>query len=267
MLQGTPESEWLIDEHDASIEGFAAQFSVDNGERVDFKINTDSTNYRIEIYRIGYYGGDGARRVATIDRNLATPQNQPVPIFDPTRRLVDAGNWSVSASWDVPEDAVSGVYFARLERLDGSGGANMIPFIVRDDQNASDITFQTSDTTWQAYNWWGGYNLYGGIDEAGRDGRASAVSYNRPFITRDGGFASGPQDFIFSVEYPTIRWLEQNGYDVNYISGIDTARSGAQLLNSQGLSFGRSRRILVGRPARECRSGARCRRQSRLPER
>jgi hypothetical protein len=233
MLQGTPESEWLIDEHDASIEGFAAQFSVDNGERVDFKINTDSTNYRIEIYRIGYYGGDGARRVATIDRNLTTPQIQPVPIFDPTRRLVDAGNWSVSASWDVPEDAVSGVYFARLERLDGTGGANMIPFIVRDDENPSDITFQTSDTTWQAYNWWGGYNLYGGIDEPGREGRASAVSYNRPFITRDGGFASGPQDFIFSVEYPTIRWLEQNGYDVNYISGIDTARSGSQLFNSQ----------------------------------
>lgn len=233
MLPGTPESEWLINQHDASIEGFAAQFSVDNGERVDFKINTDSTRYRIDIYRIGYYGGDGARRVASIERNLTTPQVQPVPLFDPTRRLVDAGNWSVSASWDVPEDAVSGVYFARLERLDGQGGANMIPFIVRDDENPSDITFQTSDTTWQAYNWWGGYNLYGGIDEPGRDGRSSAVSYNRPFITRDGGFAAGPQDFIFSVEYPTIRWLEQNGYDINYISGIDTARSGAQLLNSQ----------------------------------
>lgn len=233
MLPGTPESEWLIDFHDPTIEGYAAQFSVDNGQRVDFKINTDSTNYRIEIYRIGYYGGAGARRVATIERNLTAPQVQPVPLFDPTRRLVDAGNWSVSASWDVPADAVSGVYFARLERLDGQGGANMIPFIVRDDENPSDITFQTSDTTWQAYNWWGGYNLYGGIDQPGRDGRASAVSYNRPFITRDGGFAAGPQDFIFSVEYPTIRWLEQNGYDVNYISGIDTARSGAQLLNSE----------------------------------
>lgn len=233
MKPGNPSSEWLIDQHDPSIEGFAAQFSVDNGQRVDFKINTNSTNYRIDIYRIGYYGGDGARRVATINRNLATPQVQPVPVFDPTRRLVDAGNWSVSASWDVPTDAVSGVYFAKLTRLDGNGGANMIPFIVRDDENPSDITFQTSDTTWQAYNWWGGYNLYGGIDQAGREGRASAVSYNRPFITRDGGFAAGPQDFIFSVEYPAIRWLEQNGYDINYISGIDTARSGAQLLNSE----------------------------------
>ncbi len=44
---------------------------------------------------------------------------------------------------------------------------------------------------------------------------------------------SGPQDFIFGVEYPAIRWLEQNGYSVNYISGVDTARDGAQLLNSE----------------------------------
>lgn len=232
MKQGTPESEWLFDQADSSIEGYAAQFTIDHGQKVDFKINTDAKNYRIDIYRLGYYNGDGARKVATINQNLTTAQIQPDPLFDPTTKLVDAGNWSVSASWDIPMDAVSGVYVAELTRLD-TGGQNMIPFIVRDDEAPSDITFQTSDTTWQAYNWWGGYNLYGGIDASGRVGRADAVSYNRPIITRDGGFSAGPQDFIFGAEYPTIRWLEQNGYDVNYISGIDTARDGAQLLNSK----------------------------------
>ncbi|ODT82135.1 MAG: Mo-co oxidoreductase dimerization domain protein [Pelagibacterium sp. SCN 64-44] len=223
----------MIGAGDPSIEGYAAQFTLNHGETVDFKINTDSTNYRIDIYRLGYYGGDGARRVATIDRSLTAAQVQPLPMFNPDTRLVDAGNWSVSASWSIPEDAVSGVYFAKLTRLDGSGGSNMIPFIVRDDEAPSDITFQTSDTTWQAYNWWGGYNLYGGIDAGGHAGRASAVSYNRPIITRDGGFSAGPQDYIFGAEYAAIRFLEQNGYDVNYISGIDTASTAAQLLNSQ----------------------------------
>ncbi|WDR02951.1 DUF4082 domain-containing protein [Devosia algicola] len=231
--QGTPENVWMIGEADASIEGFAQQFTINHGQTVDFKIDTDSTNYRIDIYRLGYYGGDGARKVATIDKNLSTAATQPVPIFDPTTRLVDAGNWSVTASWDIPQDAVSGVYFARLTRFDGSGGENMIPFIVRDDEAPSDITFQTADTTWQAYNWWGGYNFYGGVDEGGNDGRASAVSYNRPIITRDGGFAAGPQDYIFGAEYSAIRFLEQNGYDINYISGIDTASNAAQLLNSK----------------------------------
>ncbi|KKC38903.1 hypothetical protein WH87_08100 [Devosia epidermidihirudinis] len=231
--QGTPESVWMIGKADATIEGYAAQFTLNHGQTVDFKINTDSKNYQIDIYRLGYYGGMGARKVDTINRTLTTAQAQPLPLFDPTTKLVDAGNWSVSASWAVPQDAVSGVYFAKLTRLDGSGGANMIPFIVRDDEAPSDITFQTSDTTWQAYNWWGGYNFYGGIDAGGHAGRASAVSYNRPIITRDGGFSAGPQDFVFGVEYPAIRFLEQNGYDVNYISGIDTAANAAQLLNSK----------------------------------
>jgi hypothetical protein len=232
MKPGTPESVWLIGQADTSIEGFAAQFTINHGNRIDFKINTDATNYRIDIYRLGYYGGDGAHLVTSITENLASPQIQPDPLFDPNTKLVDAGNWSVSASWDIPADAVSGVYIADLTRLD-TGGQNMIPFVVRDDADPADITFQTSDTTWEAYNWWGGYNLYGGIDDGGHAGRADAVSYNRPFVTRDGGFAAGPQDYIFGEEYPAIRWLEQNGYDVTYISGIDTAQNTPQLLNDK----------------------------------
>ncbi|WEJ59332.1 DUF4082 domain-containing protein [Devosia sp. FJ2-5-3] len=233
MKQGTPESEWLIDQHDSTIEGFASQFTLNHGETVDFKISTDSKNYKIDVYRLGYYNGDGARLMHTINRNLTTAQSQPLPIFDPETKLVDAGNWSVTASWDIPDDAVSGVYFAKLTRLDGSMGENMIPFIVRNDEAPSDVTFQTADTTWQAYNWWGGYNFYGGVDGGLRTGRASKVSYNRPIITRDGGFAAGPQDYIFGAEYSAIRFLEQNGYDINYISGIDAAADGAQLLNSK----------------------------------
>ena len=228
---GSPESEWGVDgAGDSNIEGFATDISVNHGQTVDFKINTNSTHYRVDVYRLGYYQGNGARKVATFEKQLTNPQVQPTPLFDSTRRLVDAGNWQVSASWDVPADAVSGVYFAKLTRLDGTSGQNIIPFIVRDDSAPSDITFQTADTTWQAYNPWGGYNLYQSVVDGNR---GYAVSYNRPITTRGGGLAAGPQDFIFSVEYPAIRWLEQNGYNVNYISGVDTARDGAQLLNGK----------------------------------
>ena len=83
---------------------------------------------------------------------------QPDPIFDPTTGLVDAGNWSVSTGWDVPADAVSGVYLVKLVR-DDNGATNQIPFIVRnDDGPKSDIILQTSDTTWHAYNGWAGNN-------------------------------------------------------------------------------------------------------------
>ena len=248
MKQGTPRSVWGVNgDGDGNIQGFATQISSNIGQTVDFKIATNSTHYRLDIYRLGYYGGDGARKVATIDKSLTTAQVQPHPIVDMSLGLIDCGNWSVSASWTIPADAVSGVYFAKLVREDGTAGESMVPFIVRDDGSTSNIVFQTSDTTWQAYNAWGGASLYYGqvpVDPANMIGylppncscgltaigRASAVSYNRPFITNTSP-SGGTHDFIFGAESSAIEWLEQNGYDVSYISGVDTARNGSELLN------------------------------------
>src|SRR5690348_10574772 len=139
---GNPESEWdLHGPSSTTIEGFAVDISVNRGATIAFKINTDSTNYRIEIYRLGYYGGMGARKVASFQQNAASVQ--VTPLIDTATGLVDAGNWSVSASWAVPAAAVSGVYIAKLVRQDGMAGENHIPFIVRDDGSHHDLVFQT----------------------------------------------------------------------------------------------------------------------------
>ncbi len=215
------------------IEGFADDISVDHGQTVNFKVNTDCKNYRIDIYRLGYYAGNGARLITTIQMSSASLQ--PTPLTNTALGLVDAGNWSVTASWAVPATAVSGVYIAHLVRQDTVFGENHITFIVRDDGTKHDIVFQTSDTTWHAYNGWGGPSLYGQASNS--DERAYKVSYNRPFATRDSiGTFAGPQDFVFGAEVSAIRWLEANGYDVCYIAGVDTDRldttgKGGQLLN------------------------------------
>ena len=179
---------------------------------------------------MGYYGGKGGRLVATSTGSspsvtlLRNPSPQPAPITStgPTGTgLIDAGNWSVSATWAVPSTAVSGVYIAHLI---AGAAENHIPFVVRDDAGAHDIVFQTSDTTWHAYNGWHGNSLYGG-GGPGSDGRAYKVSYNRPIPTRDGtGTYAGPQDFLFGEEIAAIHWLEANGYDVCYMAGVDTDR-------------------------------------------
>ena len=114
----------------------------------------------------------------------------------------------MSATWAVPANAVSGIYIAKLEREDGTAGSSHIVFVVRDDDGRSDMLFQTSDTTWQAYNQYGGNSLYTG--GPGPPGGAYKVSYNRPFTTRD----TSPEDWVFNAEYPMVRWLERNGYDV-----------------------------------------------------
>jgi len=226
-LAGNPASEWdVVGAGDASIQGFATQISVNRGSAVQFKVQTTATNYRFDIYRMGYYGGLGARKIATVNPSATLPQSQPSCLTQAASGLIDCGNWAVSGSWTVPANATSGVYFAKLVRSD-NGGASHIVFIVRNDGSTSDLVFQTSDTTWQAYNSWGGNSLYQGSPGT-NPGRAYKVSYNRPFNTRgnDGG-----QDWVFNAEYPMIRWLESNGYDVSYITGVDSDRA-ANLLTT-----------------------------------
>jgi hypothetical protein len=215
---GTHWSIWDTD-GDSSIQGFTTQISVNQGQRVDFKVDTPSSNYRLDIYRMGYYGGLGARKVDSVQRTGA--QNQPACATNSATGLVDCGNWAVSASWTVPANAVSGIYFAHLVRQDGTPGENHIVFVVRDDDGGSDLLFQTSDTTWQAYNQYGGNSLYVGSPA----GRAYKVSYNRPFTTRQ----TAREDWLFNAEFPMVRWLERNGYDVSYFSGVDADRLGAEL--------------------------------------
>ena len=48
-----------------------------------------------------------------------------------------------------------------------------------------------------------------------------------------GGGDGTSNDMLFSAEFPAIYWLEENGYDVSYISGIDVATNGSLLLNHQ----------------------------------
>lgn len=221
---GTSPDVWDVDRAGSdSIQGFATDISVDLGDRIDFKVDTDARAYGITIYRTGWYGGDGARQVATLQPSATLPQTQPECISDTVTELYDCGNWGVSASWNVPATAVSGVYLARLERGD-TGEASHITFVVRDDASTSDVVFQTSDTSWQAYNTYGGSDFYQGA----ANGRAHKISYNRPVLTREG---VGGRDFYFANEYPMVRFLERNGYDVSYQAGVDTDRHGALLTN------------------------------------
>lgn len=269
-LPGAPATEWDINGWgDPSIQGFGHDISINVGETIYFKIKTDSTDYRIDIYRMGYYGGLGARLVETILPSAELPQPQPEGMWEQDTLLYDCGNWAVSAAWQAPANATSGVYFARLVRQDdapaswrtdngqdapseaptpfahayGSLGrgrlanalreprASHIYFIVRDDDSHSEILFQTSDTTWQAYNRYGGYCTYGRLNPEyprihGGPPRAYKVSYNRPFETRH----YRAVNMLFNGEYPFIRWLEANGYDVSYFTGVDSDRHGAEIL-------------------------------------
>src|SRR6185436_9220886 len=102
-LPGTPKSTWDVSgAGDLSIQGFATDISVNVGETVRFKIKTNANPYHIDIYRLGYYQGNGARLVGTGVITASLPQVQPSDLYDSVTGLTDCGNWGESAHWDVP---------------------------------------------------------------------------------------------------------------------------------------------------------------------
>jgi methionine-rich copper-binding protein CopC len=238
-LPGTPQSTWDVGAGEGStIQGFADPFSVNVSQSINFKIQSPATAYKIDIYRMGYYGGDGARLEASITPNITVSQKQPACNTNTATGLVDCGNWGVSATWSVPATAVSGVYFAHIYRTDQTNNPdeNQIPFVVTNKASTSNIVYMTTDETWEAYNDWGGYSLYTGdatdTPHSPLDpGRAEQVSYNRPFATRF-DTPSG-QDYFFNAEFPMIEFMEKNGYDVSYVSQQDVGASGGAAMLEQ----------------------------------
>ena len=76
QLAGTAKSVWAIhgsiaNQGDSQIEGFATQISTNAGQTVSFKIDTASSGYTLDIYRLGYYGGNGARLITTMHHSGA----------------------------------------------------------------------------------------------------------------------------------------------------------------------------------------------------
>ncbi|WP_245757539.1 DUF4082 domain-containing protein [Amycolatopsis xylanica] len=232
---GTPN--WMVESFDDTIHGFTTDISSAPGGTVTFKVNTNAVNYHIDIFRLGYYNNAGARFQQTLTRTGA--QVQPACQSEPSTGLVDCGNWAPSVTWNVPSTAVSGLYYAVLRR-DDTGGENEIAFVIRDDTSTSKILFQTSDSTWQAYNAYGGQtgrapngtvysgqggnSLYTGTGP-GAQGSAYKVSYNRPL------YGQGDDNYIFNAEVPMLKFLEANGYDLSYTTDVDSARRGNLITN------------------------------------
>ena len=258
-LPGDPPSDWQVSgAGDSTIQGFATSMSVNVGQTEYFKINTPATSYHIDILRVGYYQGDGARKVVSNMLPTATlPQSQPACKNDtaPTG-LIDCGNWAVSASWTVPSNAVSGLYLAHLVRND-TGGSSLIP--VRRPQRRQPLRHPVPDRSTRPGR---------PTTPTAATACTSAPSTARPGPPRPtrapprcpttgrGTTATGPTDgasWFMYAEYPMIRFLEENGYDVSYTSGVDVSQPGAASIIEQHKIFlyCRPRRVLVRPAARQ----------------
>ena len=240
------------------IEGYCSQTSVKAGDTLKVMVSTNPVSeFSLEIFRTGYYGGDGARSMKKFESIQGITQADPEIGENRLREC----KWKPSVEFVIPDDWLSGVYLGKLttKRVDGvyqsrltgkEGLQSYVIFIVRDERPC-DLLFQCSDMTWQTYNSWpddrwslyhndkNGYQRNGRKKWSTNQNDTGWVSFDRPYanfcqdhlVDRPSSVGSG--EFLL-WEFPLSYWIEQQGYDVSYISNIDTHKYASRLLRTKG---------------------------------
>jgi hypothetical protein len=208
------------------IEGYCSKQSVAAGETIDIMVSTNPpARFQIEIFRTGFYGGRGARLMATL--GPFDGEKQPDP--QPGPKNLHECQWKPATTLTIPADWPSGVYLGRLTCLPPDDTKapwqSYVVFIVKDDRPA-DILFQCSDNTWSAYNQWpSNFSLY--THPQGNQGPWADVSFDRPYgrYAQYQSVVNDPQTIgtgeWLCFEFPLAYFLEQHGYDVTYVSNSD----------------------------------------------
>jgi hypothetical protein len=207
------------------IAGFANVTSAQTGQPVTLYVSTDAATYQVKAFRMGYYGGDGARLVWT-SSSLPGHVQPACPVAAGTN-MVSCDNWSPSLRFTVTAAFVQGDY---LFKLVGSGGQqSYVPLTVTDPASHAAILIKNDVYTWQAWNPYGGYDFYTGLGSCPPDvyppcNRARVVSFDRPY-----GYGHGAGDFL-GQEYPLVRFAEEHGFNVTYTTDVDVEQDPAIVL-------------------------------------
>ena len=165
---------------DSTTTGYASETNVEPGETLRLHVSSPA-EYRVEIFRLGWYGGVGARLVTCLPGCGVFRLGRAYSGFSPDPATGEVRlSWPVTDTIVIPPDWVSGYYLARLVPSDGDVRGT-VPFVVREGgDRQSPILVEVPVNTWQAYNSWGGKSLY---DFNSTDGvPANRVSFDRPYL-------------------------------------------------------------------------------------
>jgi hypothetical protein len=194
-----------------AIAGYADRVSVRPGEECGLHVSTTAASFRVSAFRVGWYGGAGARLVWTSGRVPGRRVSREPRIAGGTRTVV--AGWPRTLTVDTsgwPE----GAYLLRLDA--DTGHQRYVPLVVRSARGAGRTVLLHAPATWQAYNRWGGASLYAGVSGAYAT-RSLAVSFDRPY---DG---NGAEKFLV-YERALVVLAERLGIPLAYTTGADVHR-------------------------------------------
>ncbi|HLZ59794.1 MAG TPA: N,N-dimethylformamidase beta subunit family domain-containing protein [Ktedonosporobacter sp.] len=255
-LLGT--TSWQINKDHRSttqIQAYASAVSATPGQTLQFYVSTGAAGgpankYRIDFYRLGWYSGLGGRLMGSTDyfpgkaqgyynSNLSTiigcPScsglNNPIGPFE--------ANWQATNSYKIPNDWTSGIYLAKF--TDNHDWQTYTTFTLTNPTSTSDYIAVTPDTTYAAYNGWGSTttfstSLYNITSAGATEGtgptahlfRSAKVSFNKPYPPDAGGGMGASQVLLWEIQ--AVRWMEQQNYNITYISDVDLQNNPGILL-------------------------------------
>jgi len=222
------DSNWNVsagDKYSGSVSGWFDKVSLSCGSTVGLHLSGNSRDVTINIYRMGYYDGAGARLVYS--RNIGKVAHASAPIISPAPTLTVSTTWDTTVTIEINSSFPTGIYETRFD--DGSR-PGFAPFIVRDDLLHTPLLLVASTMTWQGYNTWGGSNLYRSINTPSHH-PARVVSFDRPYDK------DGKSNFILNEE-GIVQAAESAKLDISYASDNDLDTSQTNLLLYKTIIFG-----------------------------
>jgi hypothetical protein len=208
---------------------WASPYEAHAGDTVQVRVHATRGPVSISVYRLGWYGGIGGRLLVSQPNLAAHPQPAcSAPYPGPVTCA-----WSVTTRFPIAGDWVGGLYL--IKATDATGESGFYPFVLSDTRSAA-FTAIFPVFTWQAYNRYGGSSLYTQQPGAPPGTLGHFVSFQRPYISAGGG--GEVLDDFESLDLRVVRFLERNGYDVDYATDVDlTGMRGPAPHPSHGLIF------------------------------
>ncbi|MGA2306345.1 MAG: N,N-dimethylformamidase beta subunit family domain-containing protein [Acidimicrobiales bacterium] len=240
------EARWVVDENKkpgtarwkiagpqsaTGIMGYANLVQATQGNVVTLYVSTQAPTFEVQAFRMGYYGGTGARLVWHSKQVTGTVQ--PACPVTPGINMVQCA-WSASTSFPITRRWVQGEYLLKL--VGSRGQESYVPLTVSDPMSHATYVIMDGVLTTQVFNPFGGYDLYQGATPCAPriypcSSRSLVVSFDRPYAN---DYGNGAGTYL-SLVYPLTRLAEEHGLDVTYWTDLTLAAADYPLTNHRVL--------------------------------
>ncbi|NUR97571.1 MAG: hypothetical protein HOV67_20235 [Kribbellaceae bacterium] len=205
--------------------GYADHVSVRSGEPFRLFVTSSAHAFTVRAFRIGWYGGAGAKLIWASPELPGTTQPKPILTKE---RMVTAINWSPTTTVQT-KDWPAGSYLLLLRASNGK--ETYVPIVVRSGTARGAVLIVSGVNTDEAYNGWGGYDLYVGAHKHSHDQRSLMVTFDRPY-----GY--NPARGVLHDNLPLVQLAERSRVPLAYATSVDLQADPGLLSGARAIVFG-----------------------------